>query len=130
MSRYIPVEPEKWAEMVKAMALVPKLQAKIEELNQRWPNYHVDALIKSQAEVADLKAEVKEWQRAEAAVGEKVIEVCEENARLKAEVERLRKAGDALVGEGETMAHEVSWVPYTWDNLVCDWNAAKEGKQS
>ena len=44
--------------------------------------------------------------------------------------ERLRKAGDALVGEGETMAHEVSWVPYTWDNLVCDWNAAKEGKPS
>ena len=54
----------------------------------------------------------------------------EDYARLKAEVERLRKAGDALVGEGETMAHEVSWVPYTWDNLVCDWNAAKEGKQS
>ena len=47
---------------------------------------------------------------------------------LKAEVERLRKAGDALVGEGETMAHDVSWVPCVWDNRVADWNAAKEGK--
>lgn len=51
-------------------------------------------------------------------------------ARLKAEVERLRKAGDALVDEGETMAHDVSWVPCVWDNKVADWSAAKEGKQS
>lgn len=51
----------------------------------------------------------------------------QEIQRLKAEVERLCKAGDALVEEGETMAHEVSWVPCVWDNRVLDWNAAKDG---
>ena len=48
-------------------------------------------------------------------------------ARLKAEVERLRKAGDGLMFEGETMAHEVSWNPAPWDRVVAAWVAAKEG---
>ena len=67
MSRFIPVEPEKWAEMVKAQS---------------------------------------------------------ENARLKAEVERLRKAGDA-------MAKAIRWLPQSISDHHLDaWNAAKEGKQS
>jgi cell division protein FtsB len=43
-----------------------------------------------------------------------------ENARLKAEVERLRKAGDAVCES-----------PYLWedDPAVIAWRAAKEGKQ-
>ena len=41
-----------------------------------------------------------------------------ENARLKAEVERLTKAGDAMA----------DWF-FDSDSLVKDWNAAKEGKQ-
>ena len=63
MSRFIPVEPDKWAEMVKALA---------------------------------------------------------ENDRLKAEVERLTKAGDAVCES-----------PYLWetDPAVIAWNAAKERKQ-
>ena len=43
-----------------------------------------------------------------------------ENARLKAEVERLRKAGDAMVpllGRGD------------YHDARINWNAAKEGKQ-
>jgi hypothetical protein len=45
-----------------------------------------------------------------------------ENARLKAEVERLTKAGDAMAEDliGEFGSY----------NSVNDWNAAKEGKQS
>jgi len=45
-----------------------------------------------------------------------------ENARLKAEVERLTKAGDAMAADliGEFGSY----------NSVDDWNAAKEGKQS
>jgi hypothetical protein len=46
----------------------------------------------------------------------------QENARLKAEVERLTKAGDA-------MADECSNFQGAWP-LIKDWNAAKEGKQS
>jgi hypothetical protein len=45
-----------------------------------------------------------------------------ENARLKAEVERLTKAGDEMAADliGEFGSY----------NSVYDWNAAKEGKQS
>ena len=41
--------------------------------------------------------------------------------RLKAEVERLTKAGDA-------MANNIVWVEL-YRPLVAKWNAAKEGKQ-
>ena len=77
MGKFIPVEPEKWAEMVKAMS---------------------------------------------------------ENARLKAENERLRKAGDAValdyaerieIEAGETAKTLMKIVP-----VLREWNAAKEGKQS
>ena len=34
MSRYIPVEPEKWGEMVKALAEVKRLQAEVERLRK------------------------------------------------------------------------------------------------
>ena len=45
-------------------------------------------------------------------------------ASLKAEVERLRKAGDA-------MAKAIRWLPQSISDHHLDaWNAAKEGKQS
>ena len=69
MGKYIPVEPEKWAEMVKAMAEV---------------------------------------------------------TRLKAEVERLRKAGDELLHEWSS-GDETDGRNFK-KGLVL-WNAAKEGKQ-
>jgi len=50
-----------------------------------------------------------------------------ENARLKAEVERLTKAGDAMRDDLEALTKS------TWFNKcksVKKWNAAKEGKQS
>jgi hypothetical protein len=53
----------------------------------------------------------------------RVGELNKEVARLKAEVERLTKAGDAMVDM-------VDWeVPYERrKKLEADWNAAKEGK--
>jgi cell division septum initiation protein DivIVA len=46
----------------------------------------------------------------------------EENARLKAEVERLRKAGDAMMGWIDRQ-HDDSGYPHSEA-----WEAAKEGK--
>lgn len=46
----------------------------------------------------------------------------EDYARIQAEVERLREAGDEMAG---WLGRE--WCP-TW--VVKDWNAAKEGKPS
>ena len=82
MGKFIPVEPEKWAEMVKALALVAEMDKTINA---------------SQAECR----------------------------RLKAEVERLRKAGDAMaLNLYIPIRHEI------YNELLTEWYAAKEGKQS
>ena len=56
----------------------------------------------------------------------------EENARLKAEVERLRKAGDAMafsIQFNEEMAQDYNG-PTIVHQSVQRWTAAKEGKPS
>ena len=92
MAKFIPVEPEKWAEMVKAQAEV----ARLEHLVKYW---------KVEAETDNAR-----WLR-----------VLEENARLKAEVERLTKAGDAMMG----------WIDHQHDDSGYihseAWEAAKKG---
>ena len=103
MSKYIPVDPEKWAEMVKAMA-----------------------------ENRLLKAEVDRLQNNCDYLDQKLDEEIEKTAMLCGQVERLRKAGDALYeseigyyGEQilENMKHHSG-------ELCRNWNAAKEGKPS
>lgn len=106
MGKYIPVEPEKWAEMVKALALVKEMDKTINA---------------SQAECRRLK-EKSECQ------AECLEAFDKENARLKDENERLRKAGDA-------MAKRTEFFQKRWDaDELCQeveaWNAAKEGKPS
>jgi hypothetical protein len=61
----------------------------------------------------------------------KVSELEAENARLKAEVGRLTKAGDAMaeIFKNE-MDNEPDCVGYLQEQLFNRWNAAKEGKQS
>ena len=88
MSKYIPVEPEKWAEMVKAQSDLPRWKEMCDELEAR----------------------------------------CNE---LKAEVERLRKAGDAMASSiqfKEEMEQDYNG-PTIVRQCVKDWLAAKEGKQ-
>ena len=55
---------------------------------------------------------------------ERIKYIVESHTRLKAEVERLTKAGDA-------MAKAIRWLPQSISDHHLDaWNAAKEGKQS
>jgi len=95
MGKYIPVEPEKWAEMVKALAENARLKAEVENSNR----INTELLLLSNQQASEVR-------------------------RLKAEVERLRKAGDA-------MANAIKWLPQTIsDHHQQAWNAAKEGKPS
>jgi hypothetical protein len=77
------------------------------------------------ADFEDYKAGQRRNKNAEA-----ITRLGVEVAELRAENERLRKAGDGLMFEGETMAHEVSWNPAPWDRVVAAWVAAKEGRDA
>jgi hypothetical protein len=96
VGKFIPVEPEKWAEMVKAQAEVARLEALTSEMDK--------TINASQAECR----------------------------RLKAEVERLTKAGDVLYNSMmEIGCNEMAdnFQHDAWFGSMKDWNAAKEGKQ-
>ena len=99
MSRYIPVEPEKWGEMVKAMAEVKRLQAEVERLSQ--PKNSKDALefihtldylaIKKQKEeIERLKAEVEHLTSENLLVREESDRHYQLWVDSQAEVERLK----------------------------------------
>ena len=72
MAKFIPVEPEKWAEMVKAQAEVERLKAEVERLRK----FNEEAM----AHIS--KEERKSRERLEMEQAE--------STHLKAEVERLR----------------------------------------
>ena len=126
MAKFIPVEPEKWAEMVKALALVAEMDKTI--------NASQAECRRLKAEVERLTAEVSYDNRVQLHVDKLAAEFTQyEVERLKAEVERLRKAGDDLHKSmfecgpnemAEAYHHDEWWKSYY------AWNAAKEGKQS
>ena len=58
----------------------------------------------------------------------RVLDKLAENARLKAEVERLTKAGDAMAMTLQADYNGVPYEPLVVINAIIYWNAAKEGK--
>lgn len=86
MGNFIPVEPEKWAEMVKAAAEVERLKADVGEL----------------CEAIKLASEVG-------------IKMADEVTRLKTEVERLRKAGDEMLENYKTHRVIFPSAVYAWN---------------
>ena len=79
--------------------------------------------------ISGLHPHIWEHPEGEMVYFEDYVTLWAENARLKAEVERLRKAGDAMATNIPRMvtcqvtAHEAV-------DFMNDWNAAKEGKPS
>jgi uncharacterized small protein (DUF1192 family) len=100
MMKFIPVEASKWGEMVQAMTRVKELE---------------EALAKVKAEADQLKADLEKSDGV-------VWTLSVENARLKAEVERLTKAGDAMAN---ALWPAIPQAVYE----VTDWEKAK-GVQS
>ena len=114
MSKYIPVEAEKWAEMVQAMALAADLMAE----NKRLA-----------AENERIRKLFAETERLMLLDGEYEATNAGTYARLTAENERLRKAGDELAKELATAwAATVSELDETAP--IAAWLAAKEGRDA
>jgi len=84
VGKFIPVEPEKWAEMVKAMAENARLKAEVERLNTGiQPEGSNDAvgravnvLLEKEKEIARLKAEVEHLQSENLLVREEADRYC------------------------------------------------------
>jgi len=84
VAKFIPVEPEKWAEMVKAMAENARLKAEVERLNTGiQPEGSNDAvgravnvLLEKEKEIARLKAEVEHLQSENLLVREEADRYC------------------------------------------------------
>ena len=114
MCRHIPVDPDKWCEMVKALAENDVLKAEIKRLA-------ADTL-KDLSLIEELKAEVEHLGafRTHTIIPNEILQA--ENARLKAEVERLRKAGDAIESALREMQGDYPRC------LANEWLAAKEGR--
>ena len=134
MGKFIPVEPEKWAEMVKAQAEVERLNVQVETLRNLGIKLEsmIDPLV---SENARLKAEVErltfdpmsylddqgEWMPRHIHLA--AVE------RIKAEVERLTKAGDAMAKTiGENGVHDNGSFLDVAESIDA-WNAAKKGGQ-
>ena len=105
MGKYIPVEPEKWGEMVKAQSDLPRWKEMCDELEARCN---------------ELKAEVERLKMEES----KLLTLCE---TYEGDLDRLRKAGDDLVDAIKEM--DVIIDMDSNHPEVDAWNAAKEGKQ-
>jgi hypothetical protein len=106
MSRFIPVNPEKWAAMVQAQSDLPRWKEMCDELDARCN---------------ELKAELASL-RASSFVTAVPVE----------QYERVVKAGDAMASSiqfNEEMAQDYSG-PTIVHQSVQRWNAAKEGKPS
>ena len=114
MGKFIPVEPEKWGEMVKA-----------------W------------AENARLKAEVERLEKLEEYLQNTLNQYALDDMRLTAQVERLTKAGDAMVLQIEwrnvvivdpslsffKVSPDCLCNCHNFDKVIEAWNAAKKGGQ-
>jgi len=87
MSRFIPVDPEKWAAMVKAQSDLVRYKEMCDELDA-------------------------------------------ECTRLKAEVERLTKAGNQSIAVGTKLREMVGDHHWSleFDRVRTDWNAVKGGQ--
>lgn len=64
MSRYIPVEPEKWAEMVKALSEVERLRHRIEALREAGDELWYCLRHSKRIDAEEVKEAVEEWQAA------------------------------------------------------------------
>ena len=171
MGKYIPVEPEKWAEMVKALALVKEMdktinasQAECRRLKEK-SECQAECLEAFDKEVARLKAEVERLTseneslqakatniynamvvrckveeirhkaNADSIISQGMIseamKMMEESVAIRAQVERLTKAGDAMIDEWWLQLSCPERMKASWmqEQAIVDWNAAKKGGQ-
>jgi predicted RNase H-like nuclease (RuvC/YqgF family) len=120
---------------------IRKLEAEVQRLEHTVNYWKIEAKTdherweRQMEENARLRSDIKSTENLASNVlrlGNEVRDLTAENARLKAEVERLRKAGDAMYESkigyyGEQILEDMK---HHSGELCRNWNAAKEDKPS
>ena len=113
-------------ELAAARATIAALR---KELADAQENYHVTNSL-----AAEVRAENEEIHADYEALANEHTKLTERHREIKAEVERLRKAGDALAAWTLTLEHTYDHKPMDglpFSSFLCVWHeAAKEGKPS
>ena len=154
MSKYIPVEPEKWAAMVQDQASLrrykeicdeldaecSRLKAEVERLTSENESLQAKATNIYNAMVVRCKVEeITHKANADSIISQgmmsEAMKMIEESVAIREQVERLTKAGDALAGKAIRLEYNDYWSEYEKVEDVCideveAWHKAKEGKQS
>ena len=86
----------------------------------------LEARIEEMAQLERMKA-----VKVEAQLMVSIGELQSENTRLKTEVERLTRSGDAMIDEWWLQLSCPEWMKKSWmqEQAIVDWNAAKKGGQ-
>ena len=105
---------------------VARLKAKVKTLRLQAV-HDVGQLGEQSAEIANIKAENEDLHKDYEALANEHTKLIDRNARIKADVERLRKAGDLLCFHYISLGRE-RWPDGPLPSSVKEWNAAKEGK--
>jgi predicted RNase H-like nuclease (RuvC/YqgF family) len=134
VGKFIPVEPEKWAEMVKAMAENARLKAEVERLKAI---HSIDSI-----GIEHLKAEVERLSKKEDYQHDLLNQYAEDVERLKSELQMEKENEDRLVRLHQDARNEVERLKRAGDEmahklenygnyyLTSQWEDAKEGNQS
>ena len=126
MSRYIPVLPEKWAKMVRCWAENVRLETEVAQLKTELERVRLEQKMnavpveaKLMDSIAKLQTDNDHLEANNQRMSREYCDLADDHSRLKAEVERLTKAGDLL-------------CRMAGNNQVINrhWKTAKKGVQS
>jgi hypothetical protein len=129
VGKFIPVEPEKWAEMVKAQAEVARLKAEVESLTSENKSLQIKATNLYNAIVIKCKVEeITHKANADSIISKgmmsEAMKMIEESVTIREQVERLTKAGDEMHEQATN-----TFQPHSLRLAMEAWKAAKNGVQ-
>ena len=127
MSRFIPVDPEKWAAMVIAQSDLVRYKKICDELDAECTRLKAEVERLTAVFVPEnliLRADVNRLKNNCDYLDRKLDEELDKSAMLCGQVERLHRHGDLML---KFAAANMTFPAYA--TMAKDWNAAKEGNQ-
>jgi hypothetical protein len=113
------------------MKRIGELKAEVERLKMEQRLKAVPIEAKLMDSIAKLQTRNDHLEANNHRMSREFCNLADDHCRLKAEVERLTKAGDAMIDEWWLQLSCPEWMKKSWmqEQAIVDWNAAKKGGQ-